>query len=42
VPGECGPERREGAVRGFADLLRRYDKMSAEELRRGDPDVFGT
>jgi len=28
-------------VAWYADLLTRYDKMSAEELRKGDPEIFG-
>ena len=28
-------------VAWYADLLTRYDKMSAEELKKGDPEIFG-
>jgi hypothetical protein len=28
-------------VAWFADLLTRYDKMSAEELRKGDAELYG-
>jgi hypothetical protein len=45
VPGGCIDKLNDvlfaRQVAWFADLLTRYDHMSAEELRTGEPAVLG-